>query len=419
MDSAFDFYSGKELRAEDAEELRKRSKNDTPKRRLMPFACTECGDDASLVSGSGNLRPHFRHATPHVRADPCSLRVIEADSTKRAHKKFIKDYDNMEEIEVLLRAINKQVIHYLSKARDFFGGDEEVYHRVKKNGQHIIFERESIWWECITEMRDLHLQTFRDSKRHINEVFFKTLLHQGKMKPHETEYKTTIFHQIFFIAVSSAAKLTEKKLKFSPDNLPLKELQKTIHNFDFFKDIDSEDFKKKDNQNVDDCRKVFEINIGNSTILNFSDMARLLIAERFTKIILELDILEFLLNPEKFFKKNDVGFVYLLKAPPWEVDLSPSNKGGNPIVKVGQTQRLPDDRANELSQGMLWDKWKVIYFRCTQYFTQVEKNVLKILKDEGYSVAKNEYFDVPRGKAIKLINTTTEKFENEGLKRTK
>jgi len=419
LDSAFDFYSGKELRAEDAEELRKRSKNDTQKVRLIPFACTECGDDASLVSGSGNLRPHFRHATPHVRADPCSLRVIEADSRKRVHKKFIKDYDNMKEKEVLLRAINKSVIHYLSEARDFFGGDKNVYFRVKESGHSIIFKKEMIWKDCLTQMRDFHVQTFRDSKRHINEVFFKTLLHEGKMKPHETEYKSTIFHQIFFIAVSSAAKLTEKKIKYFPHILPLKELQKTIHNFDFFKDIDSEDFFKDDKQNVDDCRKVFEKNIGNSTILNFSDMARLLIAERFTKIILELDILGFLLNPEEFYKKNDVGFVYLLKAPPWAVDLSPSNKGGKPVVKVGQTQRLPEDRANELSQGLLWDKYEVIYFRCTQYFTQVEKNVLKILKDEGYSVAKNEYFDVPRGKAIKLINNTIDKFENEGLKRTK
>ena len=130
--------------------------------------------------------------------------------------------------------------------------------------------------------------------------------------------------------------------------------------------------------------------------------------------MLDLDIRGFLIDPEQFMegRKQDGktwGFVYVLNAPSHAVQGHPLALTFKSIVKVGETRRMPEKRADELSAGLLHERYTVF----GAVYTNARLRLEEMIKAELHHclVAKEEFFDIHPKKALKKIRKLTDKAE--------
>ena len=403
MLDALDLYSCKLFKAEEVSVHLKK----TELKAL--FVCHECQGEVKFIKESLNVkrRAYFAHRTEAKISDPCSLRVIDDNHGSKIFNKFDKSF-NSDDLNGLIRAIDKSALHYLFQFRNFFGAERNLYLKAKQQSESIIRGKEDLWIQYLNTMFSTHRTSFYQSKRNINEYFFKFLIHKSKVLPRPEQYITTEFHQVFHLAVSAAYKLVETAVKNWPSNQELKRLKNTIKRFDFFYD---------GHHNLSSSVDIFKQNLGDLQPINFSDLANMLIAERFVKIVLDMDIRGFLIDPSEFIddksQSTDIhGFVYVLIGPKYAITRNLLNDGNRKIIKIGETRRIPEKRAEELSAGILWEEYKVY----GAVYTSARLTLEKIVKDELHShlVAKKEYFDCSPSRAMNLIRQRRKKAEDIG-----
>ena len=349
----------------------------------------------SFVNASANRVAYFAHKSEAKVSAPCKFRITDSKSSS-ASVRFNKSF-NERDLNGLVRAISKQALHYLFQYRHFFGAERSLYLEAKENSEPLTFDRESFWSIHLNAMFTLHRGSFSDSNRMVNEYFFKYLTQKAKIRPLNEKHIITEFHQVFHLAVSAAYSLVMAASKNRPKSMELKILAKTIKKFDFFSSAE---------QDIGHCGKVFATNIGETKPKNYSDLASMLIAERFTMIVLDMDLRGFLMSPEDFIDDNNsngkiYGFVYVLMAPKHAVIQSPLNFDFKDVIKIGETRRFPEKRAEELSSGFLFEEYRVYDAQFTDSRLRLEEIVHSELAP--HIIAKKEFFDYPPGKAMKLI----------------
>ncbi|MDB9834081.1 GIY-YIG nuclease family protein [Planktomarina temperata] len=389
MLDAFDLKQGKIFTAEEVSTALKFS---SP---IALFICHECQGELRFVNASSNRVAYFAHKSEAKVSAPCKFRITDTQNSS-ASVIFNKSF-NERDLNGLVRAINKHALHYLFQYRHFFGAERNLYLKAKENSEVLTFDREDFWRSYLDAMFTLHRSSFSDSNRMVNDYFFKYLTQKAKIRPFTEKHIITEFHQVFHLAVSAAYSLVTAASKNRPKLMELKILAKTIKNFDFFSSAE---------QDLGHCTKIFATNIGQTEPKNYSDLASMLIAERFTTIVLDMDIRGFLMSPEDFIDENNsngriLGFVYVLVAPKYAVIQSPFNFGSKDVIKVGETRRFPEKRAEELSTGFLFETWRVYDAQFTDSRLRLEEIVHSELAP--YLIAKKEFFDYPPGKAMKLI----------------
>lgn len=372
------------------------------------FVCHECQDELRFVNGSINRRAYFAHKSEAILSAPCKFRISEAKNT-RASNRFDKSF-SAQDLNGLVKAINKHALHYMFQYRNFFGAERNVYQLAKKHSELITSGKEDFWGHHLSSMFNLHKESFSNSQRMVNEYFFKYLTQKQKIKPKLDKHIITEFHQVFHLAISSAYSLVKAASKHHDDNKDLKILSNTMKKFDFF---------SSNEVNLGYCNQVFAANIGDKKPKNYSDLACMLVSERFTTIVLDMDIRGFLMSPEDFIdaKNSDgkiVGYVYVLTAPKYAVERNPLNLGSRTsIIKVGETRRFPEKRAEELSTGFLWEEYQVYNAVFTDARLTLETIVLSELAQ--FAVAqKNEFFDCHPEKAMTLIRSRKKIAEDIG-----
>jgi hypothetical protein len=397
---AYDLKSGKEVTASDVSLLL--LKDDLS----AFFICPRCNDELRFVKKSANRVEYFAHKSEAKISAPCVYRIIDDRSSSGA-KKFDKSFTPMD-MNGLVRAISKEALHYLTEFRSFFGASKKAYHHAKENSKQISFNREEFWVGQINQMFILHQTSFNVTNRKVNEYFFKYLIQKQKVRPHSENHIITEFHQILHLAIAAARSLVGNKAKADKENGDLKTLLSKIDNHDFW------ELSKSDATN---CAQIFQHNIGNQDELNFSQLASLLVAERFVEIVMDLDIRGFLMDPEQFMgtKNNNgkiLGFVYVLIAPTHAVQGHPLLLKHNNIVKIGETRRIPEKRAEDLSAGLLAESYVVHNAVLTNARLKLEEIVHAELHDR--LVAKREFFDISPNEAIKLIRQRKKTAEEIG-----
>ena len=331
----------------------------------------------------------------------------EDSRSTRATKAFDKSFADEKEMYGLIQAINGDALRRLCEFRHYFGGERTFYLKVKESSERIISDVEDDWVRYIQQMfKQRH--DLSGSAISINEVFLNFLVSKAKTRPKLKKYIETEFHQVFWVAVSAAYSLIELASKNYPD---CSELKKLKHTFDTFK------FDSPDSEELERCQQIFAANLGSVNPKNYSQLAVMLIAERFTQIVLEMDIRGFLMNPEKFIDKKSLngivpGYVYVLICPKHAVSEHPLNLSKNEIIKIGQTKRVPSDRAGDLSQGLAWETFEVFGFVYTEARLTLEKFVKSELR--LHLVAKEEFFDCEPKYALWLIQNRKRDAEEEG-----
>ena len=397
---AYDLKSGKEVAASDVTSL---LVNDD---LSAFFICPRCNDELRFVKKSANRVEYFAHKSEARISAPCVYRIID-DRSSAGAKKFDKSF-TPKDMNGLVRAISKEALHYLTEFRSFFGANKKAYHRAKENSEKISFNREEFWIEYINEMFNLHQTTFNVTNRKVNEYFFKYLTQKQKVRPHAEKHAITEFHQILHLAIAAARSLVSDKAKSNKINGDLNTLLSTIDRHDFF---------DQSNSDAANCARIFQRNIGEIGELNFSQLASRLVAERFVEIVMDLDIRGFLMDPAEFMKTQVNngkiwGFVYVLIAPTHAVKGHPLLLRHKYIVKIGETRRMPEKRAEELSAGLLTESWVVHNAVLTNARLKLEEIVHAELHDR--LVAKKEFFDMSPNEAIKLIRQRKWKAEQIG-----
>jgi len=371
------------------------------------FICPECHCDVGHVKASSKHVSYFFHKTEFRTSHSCSRRMKEDSRSTRATKAFDKSFADEKEMYGLIQAINGDALRRLCEFRHYFGGERTFYLKVKESSERIISDVEDDWVRYIQQMfKQRH--DLSGSAISINEVFLNFLVSKAKTRPKLKKYIETEFHQVFWVAVSAAYSLIELASKNYPD---CSELKKLKHTFDTFK------FDSPDSEELERCQQIFAANLGSVNPKNYSQLAVMLIAERFTQIVLEMDIRGFLMNPEKFIDKKSLngivpGYVYVLICPKHAVSEHPLNLSKNEIIKIGQTKRVPSDRAGDLSQGLAWETFEVFGFVYTEARLTLEKFVKSELR--LHLVAKEEFFDCEPKYALWLIQNRKRDAEEEG-----
>lgn len=370
------------------------------------FICPRCNDELRFVKKSSNRVEYFAHKSEAKISAPCVYRIMD-DRSSAGAKKFDKSF-TPKDMNGLVRAISKEALHYLTEFRNFFGASKKAYHNAKVNSKKISFNREEFWVGHINEMFTLHQTSFNVTNRKVNEYFFKYLIQKQKVRPKPDKHIITEFHQILHLAIAAARSLVGDKVKADKVNGDLKILLSKIDNHDFWGQSNSDATK---------CARIFQHNIGEQNCLNFSQLASLLVAERFVEIVMDLDVRGFLMDPEQFMgtqnnKGKIWGFVYVLIAPTHAVKGHALFLKHNYIVKIGETRRIPEKRAEELSAGLLAESWVVHNAVLTNARLKLEEIVHAELHER--LVAKKEFFDVSPNEAIKLIRQRKRKAEEIG-----
>jgi len=285
----------------------------------------------------------------------------------------------------------------LTEFRNFFGADRRAYISAKNNSEYITFKRGDFWSVQINQMFELHQSTFNITNRLVNEFFFQYLTRKQKISPSTERHIITEFHQILHLAIAAARNLVSQKAKADIDNKDLRILLNTIDGHDFF---------NRSNIDATKCAVTFKHNIGLHEEINFSQLASRLVAELFVEIVMDLDIRGFLMNPQNFMEGHNNnkavwGFVYVFIAPTHAVQSHPMLLMHKNIIKIGETRRFPEKRAQELSAGLLNENWTVHDAVLTKARLRLEEIVHAELSHKR--VAKNEFFDLSPYEAIKLI----------------
>ena len=374
------------------------------------FVCHECQDELRFVNASLNRRAYFAHKSEAIVSAPCKFRIAEAKNT-RASNKFDKSFSEADQ-KKMVRAINARALHYLFQYRKFFGAEQNLYLKAKGQSELITSGsgKEDFWHHHLNSMFNFHKDSFSNSQRMVNEYFFRYLTSKQKIRPKQDRHIFTEFHQVFSLAISAAYCLVKAASKHHNENRDIKRLSNTIKSFDFFSTAEAD---------LRYCNQVFAVNIGDKKPKSYSDLACMLVSERFTKIVLDMDIRGFLMSPEDFIdsKNSDgkiLGFVYVFTAPRHAVVMNPLNFGSRAnIIKVGETRRFPEKRAEELSNGFLFEQYQVYDAVFTNARLTLEKMVLSELAQ--FTVAqKNEFFDYHPEKAMQLIRSQKRKAEDIG-----
>jgi hypothetical protein len=94
---------------------------------------------------------------------------------------------------------------------------------------------------------------------------------------------------------------------------------------------------------------------------------------------------------------NDNGYVYIL--------MNPSMSG---LVKIGKTQREPEERAKELSSTTgVPTPFTVVYDSYFENCSEAEKHIHTLLENKGYRVSQyREFFEIPIKDAIDAVMET-------------
>lgn len=96
------------------------------------------------------------------------------------------------------------------------------------------------------------------------------------------------------------------------------------------------------------------------------------------------------------------GYIYIL-----------SNASMPGLVKIGRTDRQPEDRARELSTTGVPTPFKIEYSIFVSDSVEVEKQIHKVLSNHGYRHSPSrEFFELASDKAIDLVKFVTADFEN-------
>lgn len=376
--------------------------------------CPECRDLVQFIAPSDGKSPHFRHTTPIEQAGPCALRA-ESRGFNGAGSAALRSYPE-HDLQTIVSALEKHVLHPLMTRRNFFGGDKEVYLRARKERPLFKFaDRET--WQALA--RDIyagfkHQEFFSRSRSH--QIFLEHLLNPGQA--HATTRDgtpvDTSFTLLLYYAWSAALKLFSTEM---------------------------ERFKAADcAQQADECRTIVSLAMRGPgafmeappdpqivgrfaqnllpTAAENAETSRMIllvhvVVERFLKIVFDLDLDLLFGDPSKVHPSS--GFVYVLKAPERAIGLTILDRlKTRGVIKIGKTSRLPKQRADEWSIGFIGQSYELVHFEWTKDPDTLEARCLEAARAvAGAPVKGLEFFDMRPERARGVVQREARRLMRE------